>query len=119
MALLAAPAELAIVRVVLAMAVKTTLTGLGHGLAAGGGLAVTGFTTQAGVLAGEGVRGLPGMVEIPGFPVAGVVTGLATGPESGFVSVVFAVAGHTVALHIIETFCCMTGFAFDAAVAAG
>lgn len=51
MALLAAPAKLAIVRVVLAVAVKAALARLGHGFAAGGRLAVTRFTTHAGVFA--------------------------------------------------------------------
>lgn len=119
MALLAAAAELAVVRVVLAVAVKAALARLGHGFAAGGGLAVTRFTVHAGVLAGEGVRRLLVVPEIPGFPVAGVVAGFATGPESGLVAVVFAVAGHAFALYIVETFCCMTGFAFDTVVAPG
>lgn len=119
MALLAAAAELAIVRVVLAVAVKAALARFGHGFASRRRLAVTRFTTHTGVFAGQGVRGLSGVVEIPGFPVAGVVAGLATGPESRLVPVVFSVAGHAFALHVVETFCCMTVLAFDAAVASG
>ncbi len=119
MALLAAAAELAVMGVVLAVAVEAALARLGHGFASGRRLGVTRFTTHADVLAGEGVRRLLVVIEIPGFPAAGVVAGFAAGPEPGLVPVVFSVAGHAFALHVIETFCCMTGFAFDTVVASG
>ena len=119
MALLAAHAELAVVGVVLAVAVEAALAGLGHGFAAWGSLGVTRFTGHADVFTCEGVGRLSGVVEIPGFPAACVVAGLATGAQFGLVAVVFAMAGHAVALYVIETFCCMTAFAFDPVVAAG
>lgn len=119
MALVASRAELPVMGVVLLVAVNAALAGLGHGFAGWRCLGVTRLTLHRGMGARKRVAGLPGVVEIPGFPVTGVVTALAPGAQTGFVLVVFSVAGDAFALCILEAFCYMAVFAFDASVAAG
>lgn len=118
MALVASRAELPVMGVVLLVAVNTALTGLGHGFAGWCRLGVTRLTLHRGMGARKRVTGLPAVVEIPGFPMAGVVAGLATATQAALVLIVFAVAGDAFALCILEALCYMAILAFDPSVAA-
>lgn len=104
MALLAAPPELPVVRIVLGVAVVAALTDRRDRLPLGRGAGVTRCTSHAHMGTGERVVRLAVVVEVPGEPMAGVVARLASLAQGGAVHIVLLVAGHALARGASETF---------------